>query len=106
MCAIRILKGDTVKVIAGAEKGLIGTVNSVLRKKSEVFVTISGMRKVVKNVKRTDKDEGGRKMIDRLVHISNVMVFDKSKNLTSRVSYRIDEKGKRRYYKISGEDIV
>ncbi len=67
----KIKKGDTVKVIAGDDKGKTGVVIKVLPKVEKVIV--EGVNKVKKAVKPTDENpKGGFIEIEKPIHISNV----------------------------------
>ena len=86
-----IRKGDKVYVIAGNDKGLVGTVLS----RTETSVTIQGVNVRKKHVKKSQQSpQGGIVQIERPIHISNVtLCVDEQKPRKVRVAY--DEKGKR-----------
>ena len=66
-----VKKGDTVKVIAGAYKGVEGTILSVDARKGRV--TVEGVAPLKKAIRPSqDKPQGGFKDLDRPIHISNV----------------------------------
>ncbi len=66
-----VKKGDLVKVIAGAHKGVEGLILEVNRKTSRVFV--EGVAQIKRTIKPSqEKPEGGFKDIERPIHISNV----------------------------------
>ena len=70
-----VKKGDLVKIIAGAQKGIQGVITSVNRKSNRVAV--EGVSKINRTIKPTqEKAEGGFKEIDRPIHISNVQKVD------------------------------
>ncbi len=67
----KIKKGDSVKIIAGDDKGTIAEVLRVLPKSLQVVV--SGCKVVKKSIKPTDqKPEGGFEKKEMPIHISNV----------------------------------
>jgi large subunit ribosomal protein L24 len=67
----KIKKGDTVKIIAGDDKGKTGEVLRVLPKKSTVIV--AGCKVAKKAVKPTEENqEGGFENKEMPIHISNV----------------------------------
>lgn len=69
--ALKIKKGDTVKVIAGDDKGKEGEVLKVLPKTSQVIV--AGCKVVKKAIKPTeDNPKGGFENKEMPMHISNV----------------------------------
>ena len=72
---VKIKKGDTVKVIAGGNKGKSGTVMQVLRKEDRVLV--ESVNVVTKHVKPSPANpQGGIEKKEAPIHISNVMVMD------------------------------
>ncbi len=71
MIKFKIKKGDTVKVIAGADKGKTGEVLKVLPKKSQVVV--KDCKVAQKTVKPSEKNpNGGFLSVEMPIHISNV----------------------------------
>jgi large subunit ribosomal protein L24 len=92
--------GDKVKIISGNQKGIIGTINTVLTKKSIVYIDgISPRLKTMKNSR-----DGETKQIDLQIpiHLSNVMLWDNQQNVASRIGYKMVENQKKRYFKKSG----
>lgn len=70
-----VKKGDLVKVIAGAHKGVQGVILEVNRKTSRVAV--EGVAKIKRTIKPSqEQTEGGFKDIERPIHISNVKKVD------------------------------
>ena len=105
MKKLNIKKNDTVKVIAGEDKGLQGRVLRVMVDKERAIV--EGINLVSKHSKpNAANPQGGIIKREASVHISNLMVVD-SKGLATKVGKRADEKtGKMvRYSKKSGEVI-
>ena len=101
---IHIKIGDTVQVIAGNQKGFIGTVNSIIRKKSIVF--IDG---IVPRIKYSKNPQGGEQKKSELqvpIHISNVMLWDKENNSASRISYKTVDGKKQRHFVKSGKAVA
>lgn len=71
MTKFKIKKGDTIKVIAGDDKGKIGKVLAVLPKTSQVIV--EGCKMAKKTIKPTDdKPKGGFINKEMPMSISNV----------------------------------
>ena len=96
---LAIKKGDQVKVIAGADKGVEGKVIQVLADAERVIV--EGVNRVKRHT-RTGSDggasTGGIITSEAPVHVSNVMLVvdaDGDKT-TTRVGYRRDEVTKTR----------
>ena len=97
----KIKKGDQVMVIAGNDKGSKGRVLEILRKKNRVIV--EGVKIVKKHMKPTQDDPGGIKEMEASIHISNVMLMDKSE--PTRVGRKVQDGKIVRYSKKSGEII-
>ncbi|KAK1612247.1 hypothetical protein QYE76_035920 [Lolium multiflorum] len=96
--------GDTVQVIAGREKGKVGEVVRLYKHNSTVIVKDLNMKS--KHKKGTDDEPGEIVMIEGPIHSSNMMLFSKEKNVTSRVGHKLLEDGtKVRYLKKTGEVI-
>ncbi len=71
MAKLKIKKGDTVKIIAGDDKGKTGEVLQVLPKKMKVIV--KGLKLAKKAVKPTEKNpNGGFTNKEMPIDISNV----------------------------------
>lgn len=100
---LNIKKGDTVKVIAGNDKGKSGKVLEVLLEKNKAIV--EGIRIVTKHQKPSaGKPEGGMKKTEAPIHISNIMLVDPASGNPTRVGRKLDDKGKlQRYAKTTGE---
>ena len=102
---MHVKKGDTVLVLSGNDKGKQGKVMSVDVKSQRAIV--EGVRIVSKHTRpNADHPQGGIIKQEAPIHISNLMVVDKSGTPT-RVGRKKDEKtGKSiRYSKKSGEII-
>jgi len=92
--------GDKIKIIAGSQKGIIGNITLVLLKKSLVYIDT-----LIPRTKYSKKNkEGKSQKIDLQIpiHISNVMLWDKEKNISGRIGYKLLENKKVRYFKKSG----
>ena len=108
--AVRIRRDDTVRVIAGKDRGRTGRVKSVDAKNQRVYV--EGVNIVKRHIKpRTLRDTqraqelGGIVEMEGPVHISNVMLIDPSSGEPTRVGIK-REGGKRiRVAKKSGKEI-
>jgi len=100
---LKIKKGDTVKVITGADKGKEGKVIEIITKTSRALV--EGVNMVSKHTKpNAAHPQGGIVKQEAAIHISNLMLVDAKGNAT-RVG-RKEVKGKlERYSKKSGEVI-
>ncbi|MDR1345152.1 MAG: 50S ribosomal protein L24 [Bacteroidales bacterium] len=104
MIKIHIKKGDTVKVLAGDNKGTQGKVLMVNRKKYTALV--EGVNMVSKHMKPNSKNpNGGIVKKEAPLHISNLMLVD-AKGTAARIGRRLNAEGKLvRYSKKSGEEI-
>ena len=104
--SVNIKKGDTVKVIAGKDKGAEGKVISVLSEQDRVIV--EGVNRIKRHTKVVNQGgragtTGGIITQEAAIHVSNVMLLvdapkgseDKGK-VTTRIGYRRDEVTKRR----------
>ena len=99
-----IKKGDTVKVIAGRDKGAEGKVIQVLREEQRVIV--EGVNRVKRHVKPNPRlPEGGIIEKDRPIHVSNVALVDPSTGKPTRVRFQIDAEGKKSRVAKSGTAI-
>ena len=95
--SVNIKKGDTVKVIAGKDKGVEGKVIVVLREESRVVV--EGVNLVKKHTKTVDQGgragkTGGIVTTEAPIHVSNVMLV--SGKGTTRIGFRRDQVEKKR----------
>jgi large subunit ribosomal protein L24 len=100
---MKLRKGDTVRVIAGKDKGKEGVIMTVLPKDNKVIV--DGVNVAKKHQKATSQTKQGG-IIDRdmPVDASNVMLVHKGK--PTRVGYKVTSDGtKVRIAKTSGEEI-
>ena len=102
MSKLHIKKGDTVKVLSGADNGKTGKIINVDREKRRAFV--EGINLVSKHTKPSAANpQGGIVKREASVHISNLMVVD-SKGQASRIGRKLNKDGKLvRYSKKSGE---
>ena len=108
--AIKVKKGDTVKVITGKDKGKTGTVKQVQPKKNRVFVEGLNMMtrhqrpRSIRDAQRAG-DVGGISHHEGPIHISNVMLLDPKSNDPTRVSIKREDGLRKRVAKRSGEEI-
>lgn len=100
---VKVRKGDSVRIIAGDDRGKEGKVLEVDLEKRRVVV--EGHNIVKKHQKPTaGKPEGEIKKTEAAIHISNVMVLDPSNGKPSRIGRKLNEKGKlQRYAKKTGQ---
>lgn len=103
---IHIRKGDTVKVIAGNDKGKTGKVLEVVTSKYRAIV--EGVNMVTKHVKPSAANpEGGIENTEAALQISNLMIVDPGTGEATRIGRKLNAEGKlQRYSKKSGEFIT
>lgn len=98
----KIKTGDFVKVRSGRDKGKLGVVQSVNR--GDLKVTVEGVGACVKHNKPTQFDAGGKTVIHKPIHISNVALYDEKAQTHSKVGYKFLKDGtKARFFKKSGD---
>jgi large subunit ribosomal protein L24 len=102
---LHIRKGDTVKVLAGDDRGKTGTILEIIAEKNRAIV--EGINIVTKHTKPSaGKPEGGIKKTEAALHISNLMLVDPASGKATRVGRKLNEKNKlQRYSKKTGEFI-
>ncbi|ARN77980.1 50S ribosomal protein L24 [Nonlabens spongiae] len=103
MTKIKLKTGDTVKVLAGENKGQQGVVKKVLREKNKAIV--EGVNMVSKHQKPSASNpQGGIVEMEAPLHISNLTLLDKDGNPT-KVGYRTEDGKKVRFAKTNKEVI-
>ena len=100
---LHVKTGDTVKVIAGNERGKTGRIISVITTTNKVVV--EGLNMVTKHNKPTAKTpNGGITQKEAPIHASNVMLVEG--NQPVRTNKKFNAEGKlQRYSKKSGDII-
>ena len=102
MSAIKIKKGDLVKIIAGKDKDKEGKVISVNPKKGAVLV--EGVNMVTKHTKPSmANQQGGIVNKEAWIDASNVMVMHEGK--ATRVGFKVEDGKKVRFAKTTGKVI-
>jgi len=108
--ALKIRRDDTVRVIAGKDRGRTGRVKSVDPENQRVYV--EGVNIVKRHIKpRTLRDTqraqeiGGIVEMEGPIHISNVMLIDPESNEPTRVSIKREGGRRVRVGKKSGKEI-
>lgn len=99
---LHVKKGDKVKVIAGAYKGVEGEVKEIFGVKNRAIVEGVNLRK--KHTKPTQDNAGGINEINTSIHLSNLMVID-AKGEATRIGRKEVDGKLVRYSKKSGEII-
>ena len=102
MSAMKIKKGDTVKVIAGKDNGKEGKVVSVDKKNGRVLV--EGINMVTKHAKPSAANQnGGIVQKEAPIDISNVMYVHEGK--PTRIGFWMENDKKVRFAKSTGKVI-
>ena len=102
MKKFKIKSGDTVKVIAGENKGSEGKVLQILKDKDRVVV--EGVNMVSKHTKPSATNpQGGIVQKEAPLHISNVALVEDGEAV--RVGYRVEGDKKVRFSKKSDKAI-
>ncbi|MDI6615183.1 MAG: 50S ribosomal protein L24 [Syntrophaceae bacterium] len=90
---MHIKKNDTVKVIAGREKGKTGKVLRVTKDKNRVLIEKINLMK--KHQRPDAKGKGGIVEKESPLHVSNIMLVCSKCNTGVRVGYKTLEDGKK-----------
>jgi large subunit ribosomal protein L24 len=100
---MKILKGDTVIVISGKDRGKEGVVSRVMPSSNRVIV--DGVNIAKKHQKpRKANEQGGIIDRDMPIHVSNVMLVHRGE--PTRVGFKVNADGtKVRIAKRTGEEI-
>lgn len=102
---IRLIKGDTVVVLTGKDKGKTGKVVATHPKLNEV--TVEGINIFKKHMKPNKTyPQGGIIDITKPIGVSKVAILEPTTKTASRIGYNIDKDGKRtRVYKKTNKEI-
>lgn len=102
MSAMKIKKGDLVRVITGKDKDKEGKVIAINRKKNTVLV--EGCNMITKHMKPSmANQQGGIVHQEGPIHISNVMYVHKG--TPTRIGFKMDGDKKVRFAKSTGDII-
>ena len=104
MSKLKIKTGDTVRIIAGDQKGTEGKILTVDRIKNRAIV--EGANMVSKHEKPSAKNpQGGIVKKEAPIHISNLSLIDTKSGDATRVGYEVRDGKKVRFSKKSNEVI-
>ncbi len=99
---IKLRKNDTVKIIAGREKGKSGRIVSIDREKMRAVVEgLNMVKKAVKQKKQNQK--AGITSVEAPLPVAKLMIVCKKCGPT-RIGYLIDSNGKKRVCRTCGGD--
>ena len=102
--AAKLKKGDHVIVLSGRDKGKEGDITRVMS--SDGRALVSGVNMVIRHVKQTQNDQGGRLSKEAPINLSNIALVDPKDGGPTRVGFKFLEDGtKVRFAKKSGEII-
>jgi large subunit ribosomal protein L24 len=90
---VRIHQGDTVLVLAGKDRGKVGTVTRVVPEDRRVAV--EGVALVKRHTKSTSDQPGSIVFKERLIDVSNVALWDTQAGRRVKVGYRVLEDGRK-----------
>ncbi len=99
---MKLKKGDKVKIIAGADKGKVGTIQKVFPKLNRVVV--DGVHTVKKHQKPSQSNPEGQ-IIEMYapVDASNVALYDEKAKKVVKVGYKVVDGKKVRVNKKTGK---
>ncbi len=105
MSNMSIKKGDTVRVLAGKDKGREGQVIRGIPKLSRVVVEkVNVVKKAIRPTQQNP--QGGITSVEAPIHVSNVMLVCPSCKKPTRTHRRTNDNGKKvRVCKKCGKDI-
>ena len=102
----RIKKGDEVIVIAGRSKGTRGTVLKVLKNDRLLVDNVNMIKKHVKVDPNNREKPSGIISKEAPIHVSNVMLYNKTTGKGDKVGFKILEDGKKiRVFRSNGEAV-
>ena len=100
---LRIRSGDTVKVIAGKDKGKIGRVLKVLPEKRQLLV--EGVRRVRRHQRPIGEQPGGIIEKEMPIDVSNVALWNTEDQRTVKVGFAVLDGQKVRVDRKTGNPI-
>ena len=102
---MKIKQNDEVIVIAGKDKGSIGTVTKILGSK----LIVEGFNLAKKHVRPNPQAgvQGGIEEKEMPLNASNVAIYNPTTKKADRIGVRVNDKGiKERFFKSSGEAVL
>ncbi|XP_039000712.1 50S ribosomal protein L24, chloroplastic-like [Hibiscus syriacus] len=97
--------GDTIKVISGRDKGKIGEISKIFKHNSTIVVKDINLK--TKHMKSREEGQPGQIIkIEAPIHSSNVMLYSKEKEVTSRVGHKVLDDGKKVRYLVKTGEII
>ena len=102
---IHVVKGDTVRVVRGDDKGKEGKILRVYPKTGRVLVEGINIVKKHRRAQNADEQSGILEM-PAPVHASNVMLLDPKSGEPTRVRVRLDEDGTKERIGVKSGDAI
>ena len=103
--AVHVVKGDTVRVVRGEDKGKEGKILHVYRKTGRVMV--EGVNIVKRHRRaRTADEQSAIVEMPAPVHASNVMLVDPKGGTPTRTRVRVDEDGTKERISVKSGDAI
>ena len=102
---MKIKQNDEVIIIAGKDKGSVGTVTKVLGSK----VIVEGNNMAKKHIRPNPQEgiQGGIEEKEMPMSISNVAIYTPKTKKADRVGVRVNDEGaKERFFKSNGEAVI
>ena len=101
---MKLKRGDKVIVIAGADKGKVGTIQKSFPKLGRVVV--DGVNTVKKHQKPSQANpEGSIIEMYAPIDVSNVALYDEKTKKACKVGYKVVDGKKVRYNKANGKEL-
>src|SRR5438128_661504 len=101
---LKIKKGDTVKIVAGKDKGKTGKVEKVFPKENRILVT--GINQYKRHLKARSQNQPSEIVtITKPIALENSMIVCPKCKLTTRVGYLFVDKKKQRICKKCNQKI-
>ena len=101
----KIKQNDEVIVIAGKDKGSVGTVTKVMGS----MLIVEGFNIVKKHLRPNPQEgvQGGIEEKEMPLNVSNVAIYNSDTQKADRVGVRVNDKGeKARFFKSNGETVL
>ncbi|XP_022804721.1 probable 39S ribosomal protein L24, mitochondrial isoform X1 [Stylophora pistillata] len=89
----KVVRGDTVMILAGKDRGKIGKINEVVRSKNWVFV--EGLNTHKRYIAPQKGFDGGLINSEAPLRVSEVSLVDPSDGKPTDITYRFTEKGEK-----------
>ena len=98
-------QNDEVIVIAGKDKGSVGTVTKVMGSK----LIVEGFNIVKKHVRPNPQEwiQGSIEEKEMPLNVSNIAIYNSTTQKADRIGIRVNDKGeKERFFKANGETVL